>query len=283
VGAASSKEVAPEIEERIETTRNRNEVHMSKRLALAISICLTIVLSSAAWSQDSVRLTHLVDLTHTLSGRFPIVPVPGLTFPFDQKPIASLAKNGVFAEEWHMIAHNGTHIDAPNHYIEGGRSMAEYDIHELIVPAVVIDIRKKAQNNPDAQLTLEDVQIWEKQHGPIPKHVAVFMYSGWDKKATADPKAFVGLDNTGKTHFPTLSSEAVEFLLKEREIVGVGVDTLSVDQVESTQKAAAHKAVLGANKWIIECANNLGSIPATGATILRAHKRLRAPPRRRLD
>lgn len=232
-----------------------------------ISLCVAIFATTGLRSQEAVRLTHIVDLTHTLSGKFPIVPVPGLTFPFDQKPIASLAKNGVFAEEWHMIAHNGTHMDAPNHYIEGGRSMAGYDVHELIVPVVVIDIRKKAQKDPDTQLTLEDLHAWEKRYDPIPRRVAVFIYSGWDEKANLDPKTFVGLDSEGRTHFPPLSKEAVEFLVKERDIVGVGVDTLSFDQVEPTQKAASHKALLGANKWGIECINNLGEIPPKGAMI----------------
>src|SRR5262249_49158478 len=43
---------------------------------------------------------NLVDLTHTLNKDFPIIPVPGITFPFAQEPIASLEKNGVFANKW---------------------------------------------------------------------------------------------------------------------------------------------------------------------------------------
>ena len=241
----------------------------TKGVVLAVVLPLSAVLPAAAAKETrkAVSLAHVVDLTHVLSGSFPIVPVPGLTFPFEQKPIASLEKNKVFAEEWHMIAHNGTHMDAPIHYVEGGRSMEAYDVRELIVRAVVIDIRKKAQDDPDAQLTLDDIQAWEKRHGRIPARAAVFMYSGWDVKAVNDPKMFVGLDAEGKTHFPTLSEEAVAFLVKERDIVGVGVDTLSFDQVESTQKAAAHKALMRADRWGIECVNNLGRIPPTGATI----------------
>jgi kynurenine formamidase len=132
---------------------------------------------------------------------------------------------------------------------------------------VVIDIREKAQNNPDAQLTVDDIKKWEKQNGQISKGVSVFMYSGWDEKAVKDPKMFVGLDNHGVTHFPTLSADAVNFLVKERGIIGVGVDTLSFDQVEPTQKAAAHKVLFKADRWGIECVNNLGKIPPKGATI----------------
>ncbi|HET6267313.1 MAG TPA: cyclase family protein, partial [Acidobacteriota bacterium] len=182
---------------------------LNRRMFRVISLGIALLAVTNLWSGNTITITHIVDLTQTLSGKFPIVPVPGLTFPFDQKPIASLAKNGVYAEEWHMIAHNGTHMDAPIHYIEGGRSMEAFDVHELIVPAVVIDIREKAKNNPDAQLTVDDIQKWEKHYGQISKGVAVLMYSGWDEKAVKDPKTFVGIDSKGVTHFPTLSVEAV--------------------------------------------------------------------------
>ena len=96
------------------------------------------------------------------------MPAPGLTFPFDQKPIASLAKNGVFAEEWRMIAHNGTHMDAPIRYIEGGRAMDGYDVRELIVPAAVIDIHERAAKDRDTQLQVEDIKNWESRYGRLP-------------------------------------------------------------------------------------------------------------------
>jgi kynurenine formamidase len=166
-----------------------------------------------------------------------------------------------------MIAHNGTHMDAPNHYIEGGRAMDGYDARELIAPAAVIDIRERAARDRDTQLRVEDITTCEIRHGRLPARAAVFMYSGWDRKANGDPKAFVGLDASGATHFPTLSPEAVDFLVRQRDIVGIGVDTLSFDQVEHTQKAAAHKILLGANKWGIECAAHLDAIPSVGATI----------------
>jgi kynurenine formamidase len=92
-------------------------------------------------------------------------------------------------EEWHMIAHNGTHMDAPIHYVEGGRAMNGYDVRELIVPAVVIDIHERAAKDRDTQLQVEDIKNWESRNGRLPRRVAVLMYSGWDRKATEDPRA----------------------------------------------------------------------------------------------
>jgi kynurenine formamidase len=166
-----------------------------------------------------------------------------------------------------MIAHNGTHMDAPVHYIAGGRAMEAYDVHELIVPAVVIDIHERAAQDRDTQLTVADIRNWENRFGQLPRHAAVLMYSGWGRKALEDPAGFVGLDGSGNTHFPTFSPQAVEFLVRQRDIAGIGVDTLSFDPVEHSQKAAAHKILLGANKWGIECIANLEEMPPGGATI----------------
>jgi kynurenine formamidase len=246
-------------------------MHPIRFVAAAMAASLAVACSAATEPRRATPRTlvleHVVDLTHTLSARFPIVPVPGLTFPFEQKPIASLAKNGVFAESWHMIAHNGTHMDAPIHYVADGRSMERYDVHELIVPAVVIDIHERAARDRDTQLTVADLAAWERRHGRVPAHAAVLVYSGWGRKAVEDPAGFVGLDGSGTTHFPTVSSEAVAFLVRDRDIAGLGIDTLSFDQVEHTQRAAAHKALFAADKWGIECIANLDQIPRVGATI----------------
>jgi len=67
-----------------------------------------------------------------------------------------------------MIAHNGTHMDAPIHYIEGGRAMDGYDVHELIMPAAVIDIYERAANDRDTQLQVEDIKNWESRYGRLP-------------------------------------------------------------------------------------------------------------------
>src|SRR5262249_14798427 len=167
---------------------------MHWKSVMLVTVCVGgAIINMAGSSQDPIRQTHMMDLTHTLSAAFPIVPVPGITFPFDQKPIASLARNGVFAEEWHLIAHNGTHMDAPIHYIDGGRAMEAYDVRELVVPAVVIDIHERAAADRDVQLGLEDIKKWEGRHGRLPPRAAVLMYSGWGQKATEDTVVMVAL------------------------------------------------------------------------------------------
>src|SRR5262249_22482823 len=156
---------------------------------------------------------------------------------------------------------------APIHYVEGGRAMDELNVRELVVGAAVIDVHERASKDRDMALQVEDIRRWESRHGRLPDRVAVLMYSGWDSKAVDDPTRFVGIDSAGATHFPTFSPEAVAFLLHERNIVGIGIDTLSFDQIAPGHSARTHKTLLSANKWGIECIAHLNDIPASGATI----------------
>ncbi len=174
-----------------------------------------------------ISIDNIVDLTHTLSEDFPYIPVPGITFPFKSEPIATLDKQGVAANKWQIHEHLGTQIDAPNHFISNGKGLDELDVKTLIVPMVVIDISVKSTNNPDAELTVQDIQDWEKQNGQIPRKACVMMYSSWENKIGT--KDFLGLDENHTKHFPGISVDAIKFLLQERDISGVGVDVISFD------------------------------------------------------
>src|SRR5215813_6847254 len=242
------------------------------RTVRAVSLILTASAlangpTAMAGPARAPHFAHVADLTHTLSSRFPVIPVPGLTFAFEQKPIATVEKNGVFANEWHMIEHNGTHIDAPIHFIPGGAAMEALAVKDLVVPAIVIDIQARAKADPDATLTVADIRAWEAKHGPIPANAAVFMNSGWASKATADPRGFVNLDEAGRTHFPGFAPEAIQFLVTERKIAGIGVDTLSFDPAGTGAMYPGHKALFKAGKWGIENLAGLDLIPAVGATV----------------
>lgn len=92
---------------------------------------------------------------------------------------------------------------------------------------------------PDTMVTVEDVKDWEKRYGRLP-----YMYSGWDAKVN-DPKAFVNLDDSNTMHTPGFASETAEFLIRERQVVDIGVDTLSIDTGMSNE-FPVHKAWLAA-------------------------------------
>lgn len=207
---------------------------------------------------------EIVELTHVLNEKFPYIPVPGVTFPFSKHPIATIEEAGVAANSWTIHEHLGTQIDAPNHFILGGVGLDALQARDLIVPVVVIDYREQARADRDAALSVDQIKQWEAQHGKIPAGAAVALYTGWDSKVGTDE--FLGLDGTGKKHFPGFSAASLEFLATERNIWGVGVDTISFDPGPDDDYLA-HKALLGRGKWALEALRNLDALPAVGATI----------------
>jgi kynurenine formamidase len=206
----------------------------------------------------------IVDLTHTLDKDFPFIPVPGITFGFALEPIATLAKNGVAANAWRIHEHMGTQIDAPSHFSAGGKSMEALSAQALIAPVIVIDFRRESERDRDAVIRPEHIRAWELTHGRIPDGAVVAVYTGWDRKITE--ASYIGLDEKHVKHFPGFGPEAIRFLVKERNIWGVAVDTISFDVgVDGTY--AAHRELLGAGKWALEALNHLDQLPATGATL----------------
>jgi kynurenine formamidase len=216
-------------------------------------------------SNRIIHIDHMVDLTHTLTADFPFIPVKQLTYPFELIPMATLEANGVEANSWKIHEHLGTHIDAPNHFIKNQLSVDQIELRNLIVPLVVINIAAKAALNPDAELTVEDIKKFEKRFGKIPKNACVMMYSGWENRLR--DHSFVGLDSSQTKHYPGFSTEAIDFLLTNRIIAGLGVDVLSFDP-GIDENYTGHKMLFAAGKWGVECVANLHQVPQSGATII---------------
>jgi len=212
-----------------------------------------------------MRFEQVLDLTHTLAGAFPYIPVPGITFPFRLKPVATLEANGVAANSWEIHEHLGTQIDAPNHFAKGGRSLDQLRVDELIVPVIVIDISERAQHDANTVLTIADITAWEVRHGRVPDGACMMMHSGW-QRFVADPARFLGRDAQGVLHFPGISLPAAQFLLRERAVWELGVDTISIDPGWD-HSYQTHRALLGADKWALEAMANLDELPAVGATL----------------
>jgi kynurenine formamidase len=205
--------------------------------------------------------SRVVDLTHTLTPDFPTFGGdPQLTV----EPQFSLDSDGYNLNVWTINEHTGTHMDAPFHFSDGD-SADLIPITNLIGPLIVVDIREKAEEDPDAQLTPEDLEAWEESYGEIPPGAIVAMNSGWDEFVTTDK--FRNADDDGVMHFPGFHVEAVQFLLAERNAKGIFVDTLSLDYGPSPD-FAVHYEWLPAGKWGMECVANLNQMPPFGATVI---------------
>ncbi len=202
------------------------------------------------------------DLTHELHEQFP-------TFDGQQQffiePKYKIDGDGYNLNYWRLEEHCGTHIDAPLHFSADGRSVSELEVGELVCPLAVIDIREKASQDADAQVTPDDIDAWVAEHGDIPEGACVAMLSGWGERVSGDE--FRNADEGGTMHFPGFHVEATNKLLEEGRAAAIAVDTLSLDFGQSPD-FAVHYSWLPAGKYGIECIANLDRLPATGATLV---------------
>jgi kynurenine formamidase len=235
--------------------------------AVAASAAATVALGGPAQASDRPPAIGggrgLRDLTYPLTTTFPAFS-PGEEAV--RRTVVRIDPDGYYLQEWRIIEHIGTHVDAPGHFTEGGRLATELQLSELITPAVVIDIASRAARNPDTVVTVDDLRAFERRHGRIPRGAAVLMYSGWGAKV-GDADAYRGTDAAGTLHFPGFGVDACEWLLRHRGIRSLGVDTLSIDPGNSTT-FDTHLALTGADRYGVENLANLDRIPRTGATLV---------------
>jgi kynurenine formamidase len=251
------------IESALAGASRRDALHLVAGLfAGSLSFASRTSASDVPSTKRTITADNVLDLTHTLSPTFPIWP-GGV--PIKVTNTSKVVREGYYANKWELVEHHGTHLDAPAHFAPKGQTAELLEASCLIVPAAVIDVREKARKDADTLVTIDDVKSWEKAHGRLPKQCCVFLNSGWDAKA-GDAQAFLGQDASKTLHFPGFSKEACEFLLKEREVAGLGVDTLSLD-IGASKDFGAHKLWLGAGKWGLECVANLSKLPPAGAMV----------------
>ena len=204
----------------------------------------------------------MADMTHTLAADFP-------TFfgqqQFWEEQKFNWAEHKFNLKEIRVNEHTGTHMDAPLHFSENGMSVDEIPVERLIVPLSVIDIRAKAAESADAQVTPDDIKAWIAANGDLPAGCCVAMNSGWDK-LVADAK-FRSADDKGVMHFPGFHVDAAKMLMEEADVAGIAVDTLSLDFGQSPD-FATHYAWLPSGRWGLECIANLDLVPARGATLV---------------
>jgi kynurenine formamidase len=168
-----------------------------------------------------------------------------------------------------MAEHGGTHMDAPIHFAQDKRTADAVPLSNCIGPAAVIDVRAAAAADADYRLSVADIQAWERDHGRLPQGAIVLMNSGWGAR-WPDKKRYLGTDkqgDVGNLHFPGFSTEAAEFLMNEREVAALAVDTPSIDYGQSTD-FMVHRIVNGADKPGFENVANVDRLPPAGATII---------------
>src|SRR5262245_38023773 len=233
----------------------------------AVAAAAVATPAAALAQQKPVRLSKgfrdVHDLTHTFTAKTPVFPA---FKPIQIRPKFSIAKDGFFANEITFDEHTGTHMDAPAHFVAGQPTADKLPADRFFAPLAVISIEARAAKDADALVTVDDVLEWEKKNGWLPAGAFVAMYSGWGSRV-ANADRFLNKDSKGTMHAPGFSEEVAKFLVTERDIVGAGVDTLSLDTA-SASKFVAHLALLGAGKYGVELIANLNAVPPSGAMII---------------
>jgi kynurenine formamidase len=141
-------------------------------------------------------------------------------------------------------------------------------VQRFIGPACVIDVAKQTRENPDFLLTQEVVEAWEKQHGRIPPNSWVLVRTDWSKRTSAKDFLNIGADGP---HTPGFHPKCVPFLAKERDILGVGVETVGTDAGQAgtfEPMFPCHTLMHGSNKFGLASLTNLDQLPPTGAVVI---------------
>jgi kynurenine formamidase len=172
---------------------------------------------------------EFIDLTHAFEPGIPRWP----GYP-DMKIVRlyNYSDEGFISNYYCFPCSYGTHLDAPSEFVPNGRRIDEISVKEMILPLVVIDVEDKCQVNPDYQIKMEDISEWEEEHGRIPKDSFAIMKSGWSKRFS-NPELFRNKDEKGQDHYPGWSMEVLEFLVKERNIKGIGHEPFDGDSALS--------------------------------------------------
>ena len=243
------------------------------RRALAIAAILaaaSVARAAGSPKPPDLATAKVVDLTHPFDDK--TLYWPTSPSAFELKSLADGKTPGGWFYRSNTFCtpeHGGTHLDAPSHFAEAGQTADRIPVRRLIAPAAVIDVRAAAAKDPDYRLRLEDVKAWEKAHGAIPAGAIVLLRTGWSTR-WPDRKAYLGDDTPGdasKLHFPSYGEEAARYLVSERKVGALGVDTASIDYGAS-RDFVVHVIANGADVFGLENVAHLEELPEWGAWVV---------------
>jgi len=212
-----------------------------------------------------------VDLTHDFSTNTLYWPT-AQRFTLEVEFHAHTDKGYFYAANRYSASeHGGTHIDSPIHFNEHGKTLDQLPIEQLTGTAVVVDVSAKANKDSDYQITVADLKAWEEKHGKIPRDSILLFHTGFARHWPA-AKKYLGTDERGasavaKLHFPGLHPDAARWLVAERTIKAVGLDTASIDYGQTTL-FESHRILFEKNIPAFENVAALDTLPATGTYVV---------------
>jgi kynurenine formamidase len=244
------------------------------RLALSLGFaCLLVSCSEPASPrpQGSEGWGQLIDLSHAYDAQTIYWPTAE---PFRLDKVADGVTPGGYyyaANNFFTSEHGGTHLDAPVHFAKDHWSVDQVPLDRLIGSAVVVDVTDKANQSADYQVSAGDLQDWEKLHGQLPANTILLIRTGysarWPDAARYLGTGERGADAVARLHFPGLHPDAARWLVANRSVKALGIDTASIDFGQSTLYES-HQVLYERNIPAFENLTNLDRLPVTGATII---------------
>lgn len=240
------------------------------------TLLLAAVVLTACRPQEAPPATldltryQVIDLSHAFGPR--TLYWPTSTDRFDLDTLSrGMTPSGYFyaANAFSTPEHGGTHLDAPIHFAQAGRSVDEIPVEQFIASAVVIDITSQVGQNSDYQLTAEDVLAWERANDSIPRGTIVLLRTGYSRH-WPNARAYLGDDRPGDAsnlHFPSFGPDAARLLVEQRGVGALGADVASIDHGPS-KDFQVHQIAAAANVVGFENLTNLDRLPPTGAIII---------------
>ena len=225
----------------------------------------------ACGNQEPFTKGEWIDLTHDFSSETIYWPTAE---GFKLEVVATgMTEGGYYytANNFSAAEHGGTHLDSPIHFSEGKKSVEQLTLDQLIGTAAVIDVSSAALANPDYLISVADLTDWETRHGQIKDGAILLFYTGYGQ-FWPDRKKYMGTDQVGPDavpllHFPGIDPEAAKWLVENRNIKAVGLDTPSIDYGQSTL-FETHQILYEKNIPGFENVAHLDQLPATGAFII---------------
>lgn len=247
------------------------------RLALVIMVwccagCIDRPADKADLLDRALTEATLVDLTHTFDSTTVYWPTAAEGFVLE-RGFEGYTDQGYYyaAHSFRSAEHGGTHLDAPIHFFEGRWTADSISLRSLVAPAAVIDISSQARGNSDYELSVTDIENWERRHGSLENGAILLVRSGF-AAYWPDRDRYMGTSDRGAAavanlHFPGISPEASKWLVDNRRVGAVGIDTPSIDYGQSTL-FETHRTLFEHNIPAFENVASLERLPPTGAWVV---------------